>query len=788
MEQKIYETAANLVAQMTLEEKASLCSGMDFWHTKGVERLGLSGVMVTDGPHGLRKQAASADHLGLNQSVPATCFPTASATACSFDRGLMKELGTALGEECVQEDVAVLLGPGANIKRSPLCGRNFEYISEDPCLTGETAAAIISGIQSKNVGVSLKHFALNNQERARMSGDSVVDERAMRELYLTGFETAVKKAAPWTLMCSYNKINGTYAADDQRLLNYILRDEWGFEGAVMTDWGAVHDRIRGVEAGLDLEMPASGGVTDAQLVAAVRSGVLEEALLDRCAAHVAAIALAHRANTPAPYDADAHHALARRAARESAVLLKNGGLLPVNKTAKVAVIGQFAKHPRYQGAGSSRINPTRMTTVLDAFDEAGIRYTYAEGYPMDSDEPDEARIAAAVETARAADVVFVLVGLPDRYEGEGHDRTHLDLPAAHNALVETLTDAHPHVAAVLFGGSAMALPWRGRVESILLMHLPGQAHGGAVYDLLFGDASPGGKLAETWPLRLEDTPAYAHFGKAGPVEYRESIYVGYRYYDKAGREVAYPFGHGLSYTEFTYRDLKLDRQHLSEQDTLAVALTVENTGPCAGAEVIQLYVAPPETTLFKPVRELRGYTKVFLAPGERRTVSFTLASRAFSYYNTAQSRWAVEDGDYRVELGASSRDIRASAPVRMAAEEKVSVPDQRALTAYFIPDNSDFPVGQFETLLGRPLPKPPAVQPFTADSTIAELRMAPAGAALVEKLLTGMAGQFGEEGDMSHMMSAMLEDIPLRALVLFADGALTRTQLDSFIAGVNAGE
>ncbi|MEG1569229.1 MAG: glycoside hydrolase family 3 C-terminal domain-containing protein [Oscillospiraceae bacterium] len=781
--------AKELVAKMTLEEKASLCSGLDFWHTKGVERVGVPSVMVTDGPHGLRKQAEASDHLGINQSVPATCFPTAVTTSCSFDRDLMHEMGEALGEECLQENVAVILGPGANIKRSPLCGRNFEYISEDPYLAGETAAALINGVQSKNVGTSLKHYLLNNQEKARLSGNSIVDERAMREIYMPAFETAVKKAQPWTVMCSYNKIGGTYASDNTRMMSDVLRGEWGFKGAVMTDWGAMNDRVQAVKAGLDLEMPASGGSTDAMIVSAVRNGNLSESLVDICAVNVATIAIANKHNKKTSYDAKAHHALAGRIARESAVLLKNENVLPCGKKEKIAVIGQFAKKPRYQGAGSSKIAPTMITTVCDAFTEKGIEYTYSDGYDITVNEPNQGMIASAVAAAKAADKVLCFVGLTDEYESEGYDRTHIDMPAAHNALVKALCGAVPNVAVILFAGSVVNMPWLKDVGALLNMSLAGQNNGTAAYDLLFGDYSPCGKLTETYPISLSDTPSYNHFGKAGNVEYRESIYVGYRYYDKAKMDVVFPFGYGLSYSKFEYSDLTLDKTVLSENDTLTVTLKVKNTGSVSAKEIVQLYVSAPETTLFKPLRELREYAKISLNPGEEKTVSFALSKRAFAYYNVNIADWAIEDGEYTIELAASSRDIRLSAKVQLDTINKVSVPDYRSSApAYFTPNVKSFDKGQFEALLGYKVPEETPLRPFTENSTLGDIQSCFVGRMVLKKGKSMAKDAFGGDtspDDITRMMEAMMYDMPLRALAMMSGGMVTPNLVSGLVDIMN---
>lgn len=781
--------AAELVAQMTLEEKAALCAGSDFWHTRAVERLGLPAVMVTDGPNGLRKQAASADHLGINDSVPATCFPTAAATACSFDPELLYEMGQAMGEECRAEQVAVILGPAANIKRSPLCGRNFEYFSEDPLVTGEAAAAMIGGIQSRNVGTSLKHYLANNQEKARLTSNSVIDERALREIYLSGFERAVKKAQPWTLMCSYNQINGTYASDNKRMMTDIPRGEWDYQGMIVTDWGAMNDRVQAIRAGLDLEMPGPCEGSCRKIVEAVREGRLEEAQLDTCARRVTAMVLQSLGNTAQAYDEAAHHELARRIARESAVLLKKGRALPADPAARIAVVGAFAKTPRYQGAGSGKIHPTRITSLCEALDARGIAYQYAPGYEAEEATPNEEMIRQAVAAAQQADVVFACAGLPDSFESEGFDRTHMELPESQNALMEALAETGKPVVAVLSTGSAVILPWRDKVDSILLLYLAGQNGGSAAADLLFGDANPGGKLAESWPLSLEDNPSYLHFGKGGNVEYRESIYVGYRYYDKAGLEVQYPFGHGLSYTEFAYSDLKLEKSVLSDTETLNLSLTVKNTGALAGSEVVQIYVAPPEGAAFRPVRELRAFAKVHLAPGESRQVSFTLEPRDFAYYNVNISDWFVESGVYQVQAGSSSRDIRLSEPVTLQSSRQAEPQDlRRQAPAYYAPDTRplDIPKEQFEALLGRTIEPWHGARPYTPNTTISELRSCAMGRQIADQVVAAVRQMMAGAGDIGTMFEAMLEDMPLRQLGMLAPDQFGGDKLDGLLQMLNA--
>lgn len=667
----------NLVQQLTLEEKASLCSGADFWHTETIERLGIPAAMVSDGPHGIRKQENLTDHMGVAESIKAIGFPTASAMACSFDKDLLYQVGTALGEECVAEDLAVLLGPGVNLKRSPICGRNFEYYSEDPVVSGEMAAAFVNGVQSQGVGTSLKHFAANNQEWHRMSISAEIDERTLRELYLTAFETVVKKAQPWTIMCSYNRINGVYSCENKWLLNDVLRDEWGFQGLVMTDWGAMNERVPSLKAGLDLEMPDCHGETDKLIVKAVQDGSLQEEVLDTAVTRVLTLVnqyLNTRASIdktiphPVPsdperaYDTEAHHQLARETAEQSAVLLKNDGILPLQADQRIAFIGEFADKPRIQGGGSSHINNTRIDSALDA---AGDRVTYAQGFVIDSEETDEKLLNEAVAVAKDCDVAVIFAGLPDSFESEGFDRTHLDMPANQNALIDAVCKVQPNTVIVLHNGSPIVMPWLDSVKGILEMYLAGQASGAAAVNLLFGQANPSGKLAETFPLRLEDNPSYLNFpGNRSKVCYNEGVFIGYRYYDKKKMDVLFPFGYGLSYTTFAYDNLCITDGNtevdapVNDDTPLQVSVDITNTGSVAGAEVAQLYVKNPVVYEIRPEKELRAFEKVFLAPGETKTVHFTLTKRTFTYYETRIHDWYAESGDYEILIGASSRDIR----------------------------------------------------------------------------------------------------------------------------------
>jgi len=747
-----------MIAQMTLEEKAGMCSGQDFWRLKGIERLGIPSIMVTDGPHGLRKQKEGADHIGLFDSVPATCFPSAAGVASSWDRELIEKMGQALGEECQAEDVAVLLGPGANIKRSPLCGRNFEYFSEDPFLSSEMAAHHIRGVQSQGVGTSLKHFAANNQEHRRMTSDSVVDERTLREIYLASFEGAVKKSQPWTVMCAYNKVNGEFASENPYLLTEILKEEWGHEGFVVSDWGAVNERAVGLAAGLELEMPSSGGIGDRKIVEAVRSGQLSEEKLDRAVERILRIIFKSADNKKpnASYDLEAHHQLARVVARESMVLLKNeGGILPLAREGRIAVIGGLAAKPRYQGGGSSHIKPTKLEDIREEIAKSagsGAQVSYAQGYDLDSDASDAKLAEEAIRAAAQSDVAVLFAGLPDRYESEGYDRTHLRLPANQVELIRSVAAAQPNLVVVLSNGSPVEMPWIGSAKAVLEAYLGGQALGGAIADLLFGDANPCGKLAETFPQRLEDNPSYLfYFGEKDRVEYREGIFVGYRYYDKKKVEPLFPFGFGLSYTSFAYSELSIAKKQIRDNEALEVRLKVSNTGDRAGKEIVQLYVRDVESNVIRPAKELKGFEKVELAPGERKTVTFTLDKRSFAYYDVELKDWRVETGEFEILIGKSSRDIVLSDKVRV---ESTTVSRSKA----------------------------------TRNSTVGDLLADPATRPVIAPFLQrgNPFGAGGEDaGDASDMMEAIVKYMPLRALIAFSGGAMTEDDLDRMLEQLN---
>ncbi len=761
--------ASELIKQMSLEEKAGLLSGKDFWRMKGIERLGLKSLMITDGPHGLRKQEGETDHLGLNQSAPSTSFPTASATACSFDPELLHRMGQALGEKCISEDVAAILGPGINIKRSPLCGRNFEYFSEDPYLSGEMAVALIQGIQSMNVGTSLKHYAVNNQEAFRMTVDAQVDERALREIYLAGFEAAVKRAKPWTVMASYNKVNGTYACDNPYLLNDILRKEWGFEGIVVSDWGAVNDRVGNVRAGMDLEMPGTGVDSDLEVVEAVKNGSLSMEEVDLCAQRVVEFILKSMEEKPVPENGNQeHHKLAREIASKSAVLLKNeDSILPLCPTAKIAVIGEMAKTPRYQGAGSSRINPAFLETALDTLQETGVNLSYQPGYRLGSKAVDHAMIEEACALAKESDVALVFAGLPDEYESEGFDRTTLFMPESHNRLIEAVAKANPNTVVILQLGAPVVMPWKDRVKGILLMYLAGQAGGGATADLLLGKVNPSGKLAETFPKALEDNSSFLYFpGNGKSVQYRESIYIGYRYYDAVKKEAAYPFGYGLSYTSFEYSNLQAE-----ELDSLQykVSVDVTNTGKESGAEIVQLYVHCNSSSIFRAEKELKGFAKLFLEPGETKRAEMLLDKRSFAYYNTAAKDWCVESGAYQLLIGASSADIRLTAEINLSGDGKEALLADlyEALTQYRTP-GSPFKISdeQYFRLLGY-TPKPDSFgKPYTRNSTIGDIKDTAAGKVLgaVTKGVVKKIMRDNPDPTMARMIERSSMEAPLRSL------------------------
>ncbi|MCH5253898.1 MAG: glycoside hydrolase family 3 C-terminal domain-containing protein [Lachnospiraceae bacterium] len=753
------EKIRELIARMTLEEKASMCSGADFWHTEAIERLGIPASMVSDGPHGLRKQDQEGDHLGVNDSIKAVCFPAGCGTAASFNRELLTSMGATLGNECQAEGISVILGPAVNIKRSPLCGRNFEYYSEDPYVATEMAGALIKGIQSKNVGTSIKHFLANNQETRRQSSESRVDERTLHEIYLAAFEGAIKKQKPWTVMCSYNRINGFYAAQNHKYLTETLRDRWGFDGYVVSDWGAVNNRVEDLKAGLDLEMPTSLGANDKLIVEAVQNGTLEESVVDTAVERILNIIFRYEENRDknAAWDKDEDHEMARKVAEETIVLLKNDGLLPLNENDDIAFIGKYAEAPRYQGGGSSHINSHKVTSAMDVV-SGKSNIVYARGYNDDEDKTDETLLAEAVEAAKKAKVAVIFAGLPDAFESEGFDRTHMSMPNCQNELIEKVAAVQPNTVVVLHNGSPVEMPWIDKVKGVVEAYLGGQAVGGAVCDILFGKVNPSAKLPETFPLKLEDNPSYLfYFGEGDTVEYREGIFVGYRYYDKKKMDVLFPFGYGLSYTTFEYSNLTVDKENLKDTDTLTVSVNITNTGKMAGKEVVQLYVADKESTVIRPVKELRDFAKVDLAPGETKTVTFTLDKRAFAYYNVQIHDWHVETGEFEILIGKSSRDIVLRKTVTVESTVKI-----------------------------------PMV--YTTDTTVGDVMKDPRAWEIVKPLFAnGMFGEGSEanvgdaaaEAISEEMMEAMLKYMPLRGPVSF-HGGVSMADVQKYVDQLNA--
>ena len=764
---------------LTLEQKCALLSGGGTFTTRALPKAGIPSITLSDGPNGVRKQAGAADHLGLNPSVPATCFPTAATVACSWDPALGEEIGRAMGEEAAAQEVAVLLGPGLNTKRSPLCGRNFEYFSEDPYLSGKMAAAYVRGIQSEGISACPKHFAVNSQELRRMASDSVVDERTLRELYLTGFEIVVKEAHPKALMSSYNLINGIYANENAHLLQDILREEWGFDGAVVTDWGGSNDHALGVKNGSTLEMPAPGGDAVRELLAAVQSGKITEADVDARLDELLTLVLGTHAAVERhsrSFDANAHHALARRAAGESVVLLKNDdALLPLAEGARVAVIGDFAETPRYQGAGSSAVNSIKVDTFLDRLNDSGL---YSVGFAPGFDrqgKPDAAKQAEAVALAAKADAVLLCLGLDEIKESEGLDRADMKLADNQIELLQAVREANPNTVVIVNAGASLETPWLAHCKALVYGARGGQAGAGAMVDVLTGKINPGGKLAETWANAYADTPARDHFaGHGRTVQYREGLYVGYRYYQTAGVPVAFPFGHGLSYTQFAYSDLHADAH--------SATLTVTNTGDRAGAEIVQLYVAKPNAEIFRPAQELKAFAKVQLAAGESKTVTLTLDDKAFRYWNTRTDSWEVEGGTYELRVGASSADIRLTAAVEVIGTDALNPYAGKALPHYQSGKVQTVPDAEWETLLGRPIPDDRVK--IDRNMTLGELNhgRSPLGW-LVWAVLTALLNASYKKGkpDLNVLFQY---NMPLRALAKMTNGAISMGMVDGIVMEV----
>ena len=767
---------AEIIAKLNLEQKCALLSGAGTFTTRGCPKAGVPSITLSDGPNGVRKQAGAADHLGLNPSVPATCFPTAATVACSWDPALGEEIGRAMGEEAAAQEVAVLLGPGLNTKRSPLCGRNFEYFSEDPYLSGKMAAAYVRGIQSEGIAACPKHFAVNSQELRRMASDSVLDERTLRELYLTGFEIVVKEAAPKTIMSSYNLVNGTYANENAHLLQDILRRDWGFSGAVVTDWGGSNDHALGVKNGSTLEMPAPGGDAVRELLAAVQSGKITEADVDARLDELLTLVLDTSAAVQKhsrSFDADAHHALARRAAAESAVLLKNdGGILPLAAGAKVAVIGDFAEMPRYQGAGSSAVNSIKVDTLLDCLAQSGLQCAgFAAGFDRQG-RPDADKKAQAVALAQKADTVLLCLGLDEIKESEGLDRVDMKLADNQIELLQAVEQANPNTVVVLNAGASLETPWLAHCRALVYGALGGQAGAGAMVDVLTGKVNPGGKLAETWANAYEETPARDNFAGAGrTVQYREGLYVGYRYYQTAGVPVAFPFGYGLSYTSFAYSDLKVTAD--------SVTLTVTNTGVRDGAEIVQVYIAKPGAEIFRPVQELKAFARVPLAAGESRTVTLPLDDKAFRYWNTRTDCWEVEGGRYEVRVGASSADIRLTANVDIRGTNAPDPYAGKALPHYKSGSVQNVSDAEWEALLGHPIPQDKVK--IDRNMTLGELNhsRSPLGW-LIWAVLTALLNASFKKGkpDLNVLFQY---NMPLRALAKMTSGAISMGMVDGIV-------
>lgn len=776
----------DLISQMTLKEKASLCSGKDFWHLKSIERLGLPEIMVCDGPHGLRKQNAENKKVGIGNSYPATCFPTAVTTACSWDRDLIYKMGQALAEECLQHGVSVLLGPGVNMKRSPLCGRNFEYFSEDPELAGEMGAAFIAGVQSKGIGTSLKHFAGNSQEMKRMTSNSIIDERALREIYLRAFEKAVKKSQPWTVMNAYNLLNGTYCSENDWLQNKVLRDEWGFKGAVVSDWGAVNDRVAGLNTGNDLEMPSSGGVNDAKIVEAVKCGVIDETTLDERVDKLIDIILKGAANKKPGYkfDVKAHNLLSRQIAEQSMVLLKNdGNILPLKRVEGeyVAVIGAFADNPRYQGAGSSIINPTMIDSGRRAFNNSPISVKFADGYDRSGKRKNEdAYITEACNLAKNASKAVVFIGLTDDYESEGFDRSTMKLPDGHNRLVEAVSRVNDNVIVVLEGGSPVEMPWADDVKAILNAYLGGQSVAPAIVDVLTGKANPCGKLAETYPVCLKDTPtSFRYPDSKEDVQYRESIFIGYRYYDKVERNVRFPFGFGLSYTSFEYSDIKLKKKNLIKGEGAKVTFTIKNTGDVAGSEIAQVYVAKPESKIFRAPKELKGFVKIHLEPGEEKKVTVELDDRAFAFWNTATEDWCVESGEYKILVGASSRDIRLEAAAKMKSEDDETIVDLReSAGVYFDGDPARAREDDFKVIYGGEFKLAPEITSDSLNNSIERSKDKGLAKFIYNTVDLAMKPKGGVG---SSMITNTIMQTPIRNYVSMSNGLFTEDMADGLL-------
>lgn len=783
---------ADIVSRLSLEEKAKICTGKDYWHLYALPQFDLPEIMVSDGPHGLRMQDPNGKQVGLGNSLPATCFPTAATTACSWDVEMLEEMGEALGDECRAEKLSVLLGPGVNMKRSPLCGRNFEYFSEDPLLAGELGAAFVNGVQSKDIGTSLKHFAVNSQEARRMVIDEVVDERALREIYLAAFETVVKKAQPWTIMNAYNRLNGVYCSENEWLQQKVLRGEWGFKGLLVTDWGASVDRVKGIKNGTDIEMPSSVDINVPKIVNAVKNGTLDEKDLDERIDNIIELIMKSKKALAGnyTYDKNEHNALARKIAANCAVLMKNDDkILPISKEKKVAVIGEMAKSPRYQGAGSSLIKPTMLDNAYDELEKMGYSLTYSQGYNKKSDKPDNALISQAVQAAENADVVLIFAGLTEAYESEGYDRTHLLMPESHNNLIEAVAKVNKNVVVVLSGGSAVLMPWLDSVKGVLNGYLGGQASGGAIADVISGKVNPSGHLAETFAHHLGDTPTAGNYpGGKRLAEHKESIYIGYRYYDTAEKEVLFPFGFGLSYTQFEYSDLKLSAFSIKDTDTLEVTFKVKNVGDVDGADVAQVYVSDCESTIYRPKKELKAFKKVFLKAGEEKEVTVTLDKRSFAYYNVNINDWHVESGDFDILVCTDANTVVLSEKVNVESTVEAVVPDYReSAPAYYSADVHNIDDAQFEAVLGHAIPprERDKSKPLTIYDCLDDAEDTKWGGRVIGLFKGAMnialkSGVAGEDSN-SGMMEAMMTQVPIRNFITMSMGLFSEDMANGLI-------
>ncbi|MBQ7740879.1 MAG: glycoside hydrolase family 3 C-terminal domain-containing protein [Eubacterium sp.] len=782
-----------IIEKMTLEQKAAFASGYDYWHLEEAPELGLPKIMITDGPHGLRKQNTdkkTSDGIGLGNSVPATCFPPAATSSCSWDPDLLVKAGEAMGQECLKEKVSTILGPGTNIKRSPVCGRNFEYFSEDPLLAGKCSAAIINGVQSKGVGTSLKHFCANSQEAFRMVLNEVIDERTLREIYLPAFEIAIKEAQPWTVMNAYNQINGVFASENGHTQQEIARGEWGFKGLFVTDWGSSVDRIPGLENGTDLEMPSSGDLNTKLIIKSVKDGTLDEKVLDERIDAVVDLILKSKPALEGTYtfDPEAHHAIAAEIAQGSMQLLKNDDdILPLKAGQKVAVIGELAASPRFQGAGSSVINPTKLDNALDNLKALGVDVTYAQGYEKSKNEVNPELFDAAKAAAEAADVALVFVGLTEEFEGEGYDRLDINMPSSHNELVNAIAGVNPNTVVVLAGGSVVLMPWLDNVKGLLNSGLGGQATGVAVAKILTGEVNPSGKTSETYPTAFEINPTFGNY-PGGPVtsEHRESVFIGYRYYDAANLDVVFPFGYGLSYTKFEYSDLKLSSKSIKDTDTLTATFKIKNVGEGDGAEVAQLYVADKESTIYRPVKELRGFKKVFIPAGGEAEITIELDKRAFAFFNVNTNDWFVESGDFDILVGSSSRDIKLCETVTVEGTVEGEIPDYKATAPNYYNNvkgitRDDF-AAVYKSANGE-LPNPEIdtekeIDKYCCLNDARHTKWGGRICRLIEKIMSKMGS--AENGD-GKMLAAMATQIPIRNFIAMSMGAFSEKQANGLM-------